>query len=73
MTVSVYQILRPMHVSCSPQGWRASYVLAGLPGLVVAGLLCLLQDPREGERSKKIPKDVLEKVDKPEKRFVFPP
>ena len=30
------------------QGWRATYVVAGLPGLVVAAMLWCLQDPREG-------------------------
>ena len=29
------------------QGWRATYVVAGLPGLVVAAMLWCVRDPRE--------------------------
>jgi MFS family permease len=43
----------------APQGWRATYVLAGLPGLVVAVPLGMMVDPREGAREARCRRDSL--------------
>ena len=37
------------------QGWRATYIVAGLPGLPLAALLILTPDPRDHHRSCSIP------------------
>ena len=34
------------YVSCTNKGWRATYVVAGAPGLILAILLSLAEEPR---------------------------